>query len=105
MEDRFMDIVIEATISSDRRLTDYELPPDAPVGPVRLVIQPAQEWTRQQLPLTRETARARLLAAGALNTTYQAPADAALLPDDQLQRLVRPDHRSLDQLLDEDRGV
>jgi hypothetical protein len=98
-----MDIVIEAMISPDRRLTDYELPPDAPVGRVRLLIQPAQRENSQQPSLTREEARARLLAGGALNTSYRAPEDAVLLPDDQLQRLAQPGHRSLDQLLDDDR--
>ena len=99
-----MDIVIEAMISPDRRLTDYELPPDAPVGRVRLLIQSAKAAAGAHPVLTREEARARLLAGGALNTMYRAPADAVLLPDDELLRLTQPGHRPLDQLLDEDRG-
>ncbi len=102
-----MDIVIEATISSDRRLTDYELPPDAPVGPVRLVIQPAQEPARQHPPLTREAARDRLLAGGALNINHHAPTGTLPLSDEELAQLGRlePGARSSEEIVDEDRGA
>ena len=101
-----MDIVIEATISPDRRLTDYTLPPDAPAGRVRLVIQPAQGPTRPQPELTREEARARLLSGGALDTSHHAPAGTAPLSEEELDQLgqLGPGARSSEAILDEDRG-
>lgn len=102
-----MDIVIEAQISPDRRLTDYELPADAPIGRVRLVIQPAQEAPGQPSPLTRAEARAKLLAAGRLSIVSHSPEDPVHLSDAEHQRLASlfggNDLTMLD-LVNQDRG-
>ena len=76
-------ITIDAQVSPDRRLI-YTLPPEVPVGRVKLVIQAVEEQ-----PLTREEARQRLLAAGKLVTTPIAPNDAVALSDDERQRLAQ----------------
>jgi hypothetical protein len=75
-------ITIDAEVSPDRRLI-YTLPPEVPVGPVKLVILAVEEQ-----PLTREEARQRLLVAGKLVTTLIAPNDAVALSDDERQRLA-----------------
>ncbi len=101
-----MEIVIEATISPDRRLIDYELPSDAPVGRVRLVIQLNPAVAQTQPALTREAARARLLAGGALNIHHHAPAGTVPLSDDELAELGHLERgaRSSEEIMDEDRG-
>jgi hypothetical protein len=86
-----MDIVIDAQVSEDRRLI-YELPPEVPVGRVKLTIQPVAEEvpapSTPSQPLTREEARRRLAAAGMLVTTRMTPEDAVPLTDEELQRLA-----------------
>lgn len=76
-------ITIDAQVSADRRLI-YTLPPEVPVGRVKLVIQAVEEQ-----PLTREEARRRLLAAGKLVTTPIAPKDAIALSDDERNHLAQ----------------
>src|SRR4051794_36593830 len=83
-----MDIVIEAKISPDRQLIDYELPANAPIGRVRLVIQPAQDAPEPVLPLTRAAVRAKLLAAGRLNRVNHTPNGAIHLSSVEHQRLA-----------------
>ena len=86
-----MDIVIDAQVSPDRRLI-YTLPPEVPVGRVKLVIQPIEEDapapSTPSQPLTREEARRRLAAAGKLSTTPMAPEGAVPLSDEEHQRLA-----------------
>jgi hypothetical protein len=99
-------ITIEAEVGQDHRLIE-PLPPEVPVGRVKLVIQPLTESvvpTNQ--PLTREAARRRWQAAGKMLTRW-------LLPDDAVRSTESEDRRlsdlfgqgpSLEQLVDEDRG-
>jgi hypothetical protein len=103
-----MDIVIKAEISPDRRLTGYELPPDVPVGQVELVIRPAEEGGGTRPRLTREAARARLLAAGRLSTARHSPENPIRLSDEEHQRLARlfgGDDLTMLDLVNEDRGL
>lgn len=101
-----MDIIIEAKISPERQLIDYELPANVPIGRVRLVIQPAQNTPEPALLLTRATARAKLLAAGMLVTESFAPEGAVESDETEHRRLMEVFGQgpSSDQLIDEDRG-
>ena len=102
-----MDIVIKAEVSQDRQLTGYELPPDVPVGQVELVIRPAAKGSSASPRLTREVARARLLAAGRLSTARHSPENPMRLSDEEHQRLARlfgGDDVTLLDLVNEDRG-
>lgn len=99
-------IIIDAEVGQDRRLI-YELPPEVPIGPVRLVIQPIETPPAQAAPgLTREEARRRWQAAGKL---LKEP----LVPKGFIRSDEAEDHRlsvlfgqgpSSDVLIDEDRG-
>ena len=100
-------IKVRAVINEDRQLV-VELPDGVPIGPVELVIRPLAIPPARSQPLTREVARARLLAAGLLSTTRYAPPDAVPLSDEELEALARrlPSRRqSIDEMLDEDRGL
>ena len=105
-----MDIVtIDAQVSEDRRLI-YTLPPEVPVGRVKLVIQSVEEKDQPPIdpqPLTREEARRRLLAAGKLATTPVAPEGAVALSDEERQRLAAlfgSGPLRADEIIDQDRG-
>jgi len=100
-------ITIDAQVSLDRQLI-YTLPPEVPVGHVKLIILPieAPDTTNNQ-PLTREEARRRLLAAGKLVTTLIAPPDAVALSDEereQIGRLFGDESVTTLDLIDQDRG-
>jgi hypothetical protein len=99
-------ITVNATVGEDRRLA-VELPPDAPVGPVEVQIRPLSgEDAPARHPLTREEARARLLAAGLLSTARYAPEDAQPLSPEESERLSHlfASERLTSELIDEDRG-
>ena len=99
-------IIIEAEVGHDHRLVDA-LPPEVPVGRVRLVIEPMEQTPNSsRQPLTREEARRRWKAAGKMLTQR-------LTPDGAVESDEAEDHRladlfgqgtSLDRLIDEDRG-
>ena len=100
-------ITIEAEVGQDHRLVQ-PLPPEVPVGRVRLVIQPVTEPpTAVKKPLTREEARAILLAAGKLVTDIHAPEGTVALTPEERFRIAQlpPGARSSDELVDEDRGL
>src|SRR5579859_4658287 len=101
-------IIIEAEVGSDHRLTE-PLPPEVPVGRVRLAIEPMQEsaTASKQHSLTRQEARAKLLAAGKLVTDLHAPqGTVALTPEELLQiGQLPPNARPSEDLVDEDRGL
>ena len=99
-------IIINAEVGEDHRLI-YELPPEVPVGPVKLMIQPVEA---QPVPtgqgLTREEARRRLLTAGLLLTERVAPEGSVESNEQEHQRLAAlfGQGPSLEQLIDADRG-
>lgn len=99
-------IVIHTTIGEDRHLV-LDLPADTPVGPVELVIRPKQAASEPVCELTREEARARLLAAGALVTNLGIPDDIKPISDEELLELGKmpPGARPSEELIDEDRGL
>ncbi len=104
----YFPIRIKAKIGEDRRLV-IELPPETPTGNVEIVIQPDIESADQpdNAPsLTREEARAKLLAAGALVTWIHAPDDAVLLTPEERMKIGKlpPGTRPSEELIDEDRG-
>lgn len=98
-------IRIQTTIGEDRRLV-IDLPPDTPTGPAELVIHPAAAEQPARKPLTREEARARLLAAGKLATWIRAPEGTTPLTPEQRMQIGKlpPDARPSEELIDEDRG-
>jgi hypothetical protein len=100
-------ITIEAEVGQDHRLVDA-LPPEVPVGRVKLIIEPVEESSAPaKRPLTREEARAILLAAGKLVTDIHAPEGTVALTPEELLRVgqLPPGARSSDELVDEDRGL
>ena len=99
-------IIIEAEVGSDHRLKE-PLPPEVPVGRVRLAIEPMPESaTHSKYPLTRDEARAKLLAAGSLVTHIHAPEGTVELSPAERDRIWNQfsGGRSLDVLVNEDRG-
>jgi hypothetical protein len=100
-------ITIEAEVGQDHRLTE-PLPPEIPVGRVKLIIEPVQQSaTPPRRPLTREEARARLLAAGKLVTDLHAPEGTVALTAEELLQIgqLPPNARPSEELIDEDRGL
>ena len=94
-------IILEAIVTPDHRLI-VDLPATIPSGPVKILIQSLED---QQI-LTREAARAKLLAANRLSTIRHAPVDAAPLSDAERQRLAQlfaDEARSMLDLINEDR--
>lgn len=107
-------ITIEAEVGRDHRLVDA-LPLEVPVGRVKLVIEPVPSETPStsegdpdlsHTSPARESARAKLLAAGMLGTAHIAPKDAARVSDEELQRIGKlpPGSPTLLDLINEDRG-
>jgi hypothetical protein len=96
-------ITISTTIGEDRRLV-IDLPPDTPTGQVELIIRPAQQSTFANP--ARETARAKLLAAGALSTAHHAPEGTVPLTPEERQQIgqLPPEARPSEALIHEDRG-
>jgi len=78
-------IRLSAVAGADRRLM-IDLPPDTPTGPVELEARPAPPAPSPDKPLTREEARARLLAAGYLVTSIRAPEGTVpLTPEERME--------------------
>ena len=99
-------IVIHTTIGEDRHLV-LDLQVEVPTGPVELVIRPKQAASEPTHELTREEARARLLAAGALVTNLGIPDDIEPISDEEFLELGKmpPGARPSQELIDEDRGL
>jgi len=93
-------ITLSVVIGEDRRLV-IDLPKDTPTGPVELVIRPTTSNA------TREAARAKLLAAGALVTDLGLPDNLELVSNEELRRLgtMSPGARPSEELIAEDRGT
>ena len=98
-------IILSLEIGEDHRLV-IDLPPDVPSGPVQVTITPQPAANGGVVNPAREAARAKLLAAGLLKSTYVVPPDFVRPPDEQLQKLVKlpPGSPSIDEIIDEDRG-
>ena len=98
-------ITIEAEVGHDHRLVDA-LPPEVPVGRVRLVIEPMAEAPATKQPLTREEAHRRWKAAGKMLIQQLVPESAVESKEAEDRRLADlfGQGTSLDQLIDEDRG-
>jgi hypothetical protein len=100
-------IIIEAEVGSDHRLTE-PLPPEVPVGRVRLAIEPMPQsaTASKSQPLTRQEARAKLLAAGKLVTHIHAPEGTVELSPHERERIWSQfsGGRSIDDLINQDRG-
>jgi len=109
-------ITIEAEVGRDHRLVDA-LPPEVPVGRVRLVIEPIQPASIPtpgpvRAPLAsdtnaaREAARASMQAAGILSTAHRLPEGTRESTPEERERVWKlfSQGRPSDELIDEDRG-
>ncbi|MEP7286200.1 MAG: hypothetical protein ABI947_10580 [Chloroflexota bacterium] len=99
-------ITIEVEVGHDHRLVDA-LPPEVPVGRVRLVIEPIEAApTLSKQPLSREEARRLWTAAGKMLTQRLTPESVVESNEAEDSRLANLFGQgiSLDQLIDEDRG-
>jgi len=99
-------ITIEAEVGRDHRLIE-PLPPEVPVGRVRIVIEPMEESpTVPGQSLTRAEARRRWQAAGKGLSQRLVPEDAVESSEAEDRRLADlfGHGPTVDQLIDEDRG-
>jgi hypothetical protein len=98
-------ITFSIEIKEDRHLV-IDLPPDTPLGRADLIITIRPQESKAPVNLARETARAKLLAAGFLVIGLQAPeGTVALSPEERLQLGTLPaGGLSVDDLINEDRG-
>src|SRR5262249_13354634 len=98
-------ITLSVNIREDRRLV-IDLPADVPLGTAELIIKPHGTNGPQPAAAAREAARAKLLAAGILNASHQAPEGAVALSNEELSRLGRltPGTRSSEEIINEERG-
>lgn len=98
-------VKLSATVGADRRL-ELELPDDIAPGDVEVIVLAMRQPAPTGQPLTRERARAKLLAAGALVTTRRAPEGVEPLSPEALREVGRlpPGARPSADLIDEDRG-
>jgi hypothetical protein len=94
------DFVFNVTVGENRKLV-IELPPNAPIGDVQVVVRQAPPYPESTL--TRDEARQRLLDAGFLVTSIKAPEDA-LLPVLEEPLVLPSGAISSEQIIDEDRG-
>lgn len=92
-------IIVDAVVREDGHLI-IDTVVDLPAGPVQVIITPTEPV------LTREIARARLLAGGALATVLGIPDDVEDISEEEIEELSRliPPGRSSDELIDEDRA-
>jgi len=106
-------ITIDAIVIDDHRLI-YELPPDVPVGQVKLTIEPiaappieTPSVEAEKKPLTRDEIRARLAAVGVLSTIRHTPEGTVRSSPEESERLAQlfsdPNQTTL-ELIDLDRG-
>ena len=104
-------IIIETVIDEDHKLI-LDLPPDTPTGQVEIqliVRQIASGAKEEENPVWRaeyERLKAKLAAAGALSTIWQAPEDAVELTEEELWELgeMPAGAPTSEQLVREDRG-
>ncbi len=98
-------ITLSVEIGEDRRLV-IDLPSDTPLGSAELTIKPLHTVESDSTNAAREAARAKLMAAGILNTSHRAPEGAVALSNEELARLgqLTPGARSSEELIDEERG-
>src|SRR5258706_12934030 len=99
-------ITIEAEVGRDHRLIE-PLPPEVPVGRVKLVIQPVEEPSPSSEPvLTREEARRRWKAAGKTLAQPLIPQGLSRSGPSERLRLARllGHGPSSDEIINEDRG-
>jgi hypothetical protein len=96
---------LKTVIGKDRKLV-IQLPDEIPPGDVDLVVRSAETPKTVKGNAAREAAKAKLLAAGALVTQFDVPADAVRLSVEERLRLgtLPPDARSSLDLINEDRG-
>jgi len=96
-------ITLSVEIKEDRQIT-IQLPPEVPLGTATLVLLPRTDESSSIMNPAREAARAKLLTAGFLKIP-SIPSDVEELSDDQLPLALPPGSPSLDEMIDEDRGM
>jgi hypothetical protein len=99
-------IRLHAVVGDDRKLT-IQLPEDIPPGQLELTVRSIDESDSSVvMNSAREAAKAKLLAAGALVTQFEVPADAVRLSIEERIRLgtMPADARPSIDLINQDRG-
>lgn len=98
-------ITLDATVDENHNLT-LRVPDNMPTGRVEVTVRSLDQQPAEQQPLTRETARAKLLAAGRLSTFWKAPEGFVRPTDAELIELSKqiPPARPAEELISEDRG-
>src|SRR5579859_7795397 len=87
VESTSMDAITLTVEIPENRQVLITLPPDTPSGVAQITIMPQADIPAVGQPLTREEARRRLLAAGALNINHYAPEGTVMLSEDELIQL------------------
>jgi hypothetical protein len=98
-------ISLSVEIPPDHHLV-LDLPDELPTGRAQVTIMSQSEISAAPVNPSREVARAKLLAAGALVTSIRAPEETVLLSPEELLRIgtLPPGSPTSDELIDEDRG-
>ena len=81
-------LTLSVEIHADRRLV-IDIPADFPIGVVELTIRRPDSALPIQINPEREALRAKLLAAGLLETSYEIPLGAVPLSEDALMEMGR----------------
>lgn len=101
-------IIFSTVIGEDHRLV-IDLPPDTPTGPaqVKVDVETQEESAQTQAHLTREWARAKLMAAGALSTAHNPPPGTVRPSEEEMRRAgtLPPGARPSEEIVDELRAV
>jgi len=98
---------MDGLVQADRQFV-VSVPENIPIGgKVTLTLVWVTDSSRNEQPLTRETARAKLLAVGHLSTSWHEPDGFEPMTDAELQEIGRRDHgsRTAQDYIDEERGT
>ena len=96
---------LSAMVNEDRELI-VKLPDSIPAGPVELLIQLPETGNTIVTNPARETARAKLAAAGLLSYAHHLPPGTRVPTDAEVRAagILPPGARPSEELIDEDRN-
>lgn len=97
---------VTTVIVDEKRRIMIDLPDDMPTGPIEITARPLADLETRPEPLTREWVRAKLIAAGLVDTDARyAPDDAEELSEEEEEELGRllAGPRPVEDYINEDR--
>ncbi len=96
---------LSAVVTEDRELI-VQVPNEIPAGPVELLIQTSQPLSPFIDNPARETARAKLAAAGLLSNIHRLPLGTRIPTDDEVREagILPPGARPSEDLIKDDRN-